>query len=121
MLGRSITYRNDPENLCIDIKNSNVNLTDQFENVNKAWGHLYTTLLDIFNKHTPIIKKNVKGNSGLWLTSELKKKMNERDKRLRRCRNTTRKIDISSCKIKRNEVNIALCKARPAYFKTFLN
>ena len=26
----------DPESLCIDIKNSNINLTDLFENLNKA-------------------------------------------------------------------------------------
>ena len=26
----------DPESLCIDIQNSNINLTDKFENVNKT-------------------------------------------------------------------------------------
>ena len=64
----------DPESLCIDIKNLNINLTDQFENVNKAWGYFYATLLNIFNKHAAIIEKKVKGKPSPWLTSELKKK-----------------------------------------------
>ena len=66
----------DPESLCIDIKNSNINLTDQFENVNNAWGPFYATLLDIFNKHVPVIKRKVQGKLSLWLPSELKRKMN---------------------------------------------
>ena len=66
----------DPESLCIDIKNSNINLTDQFENVNNAWGPFYATLLDIFNKHVPVIKRKVQGKPSLCFTSELKRKMN---------------------------------------------
>ena len=68
----------DPESLCIDVKNSNKNLTDQFKNVRKAWGHFYETLLYIFNKQAPIIQKKVKGKPSPWLTSELKKKMESR-------------------------------------------
>ena len=44
---RSIICRDyskcDPESLCIDIENSNVNLTDQLENVNKAWSYFCAT------------------------------------------------------------------------------
>ena len=47
--------------------------------------------------------------------------MNERDKRLRKYRNTKREVDISLDKRKRNEVNIALRKAKSAYFKNLLN
>ena len=53
----------DPEILCIYIKNPNTNVTDQFENVNKAWDHFHATLLDIFNKHTPIKEKKMKGKA----------------------------------------------------------
>ena len=44
--------------------------------------------------------------------------MNECDKCLRKCRNTKHAVDVSSYKRKQNEVNIALCKAKSAYFKT---
>ena len=64
----------DPEILCIDIKNSNINLTDQFKNVNKAWGHFYASLLNIVNNNAPIIGKKVKGKPNPWITSELIKK-----------------------------------------------
>lgn len=43
--------------------------------------------------------------------------MNKRDKRLRKCRNNKREGDISSCKIKQNEVNKVLHIAKLAYFK----
>ena len=51
----------DPESLCIDIKNSNINLIDQFKNINYSWGHFYKALLDIFNKLAPVIEKQVTG------------------------------------------------------------
>ena len=47
--------------------------------------------------------------------------MNECDKCLRKCRNTKHAVDVSSYKRKQNEVNIALCKAKSAYFKNLLN
>ena len=46
-------------------------------------------LLGIFNKQVPITEKKVKDKPSPWLTSELKKKINKRDKRLRKCRNTS--------------------------------
>ena len=45
-------------------------------------------LLDIFIKHASIIEKKVQGKPSPWFTSELKKKMNQRDKYLRKCRNS---------------------------------
>ena len=50
----------DPESFCIDIKNSNINLPDQFKNVNKPWGPLNAILLDIFNMHVPAKKRKLK-------------------------------------------------------------
>ena len=47
--------------------------------------------------------------------------MNKHDKRLRKDRNNKREGDISSCKIKQNEVNKALRIAKLAYFKNLLN
>ena len=47
--------------------------------------------------------------------------MNKRDKSLRKYRNNKREGDISSCKIKQNEVNKALRIAKLAYFKNLLN
>ena len=52
-------------------------------------GDFYAMLLGIFNKQVPIIEKKVKDKPSPWLTSELKKKINKRDKRLRKCRNTS--------------------------------
>ena len=51
----------------------------------------------------------------------IKKKLNERDKCLRKCRNTRSEVDISLYKRKRNEVHIVLRNAKSAYFKNLLN
>ena len=47
--------------------------------------------------------------------------MSERNKSLKKCRNTKGENGISLYKIKRNKVNITLCKAKSAYFKNLVN
>ena len=56
-----------------------------------------------------------------WLSPAVKKLMNERDKLLRKCRKTKTDLDISQYKQKRNEVNIALRKAKSTYSKILLS
>ncbi len=69
-------------------------------------------LSDIFGRHAPKISKKVRGKPAPWLNNEVKALMNDRDKLLRRSRQTRRESDISSYRRKRNEVNIALMLGR---------
>ena len=65
--------------------------------------------------------KRVRGKPCPWLTSDLKSKMTTRDKILRKMRKTKLQFDINAYKAKRNEVNIALRKAKSQHFKNLLS
>ena len=54
--------------------------------VNQATNVFNNLLETTFNKHAPLINKRVKGRSCPWLNHEIKTKMNERDKVLRKYR-----------------------------------
>ena len=89
-------------------------------NVNEAWAQIKEALTTVFEHHAPKICKHVKGKPAPWLNPAVKKLMNERDKLLRKCRKTKTEMDISQYKQKRNEVNIALRKAKSTYSKNLL-
>ena len=88
--------------------------------VNEAWSQMKDILLTIFEHHAPKICKKVRGKPAPWLTSNVKKLMNVRDKLLRKSRRTKAELDISKYKQKRNEVNIAIRKAKSSYHQSLL-
>ena len=110
----------DPAQLRQDIKNSDLHKTENCSDTNQAWKFFKETLTSIFSKHAPIVKKKVRGKPCPWMTSDIKKKMKDRDALLRICRRTKKENDTSSYKRKRNEVNIAVRKAKSNYFTTLL-
>ena len=85
--------------------------------VNEVWSIMKNILLTIFENHVPKICKQQGGRLGLWLNSICKKLMNDRDKGLRKSRKAKTQLDISNSKHKRNEVNIAIRKAKSSYIK----
>ena len=77
-------------------------------------------LTHIFERHAPVIVKKVRGKPAPWLSSDVKKLMNERDKLLRKSRRTKEESDISAYKTKHNEVKIAVKKTKSADHKNLL-
>ena len=115
-------YRNyDPLLMNRDIRQSRLNEVDKIKNINDAWNHIKNILLEVFQKHAPIINKRVRGKPCPWLTNDLKSKMNTRDQLLRKIRKIKLQFDINAYKAKRNEVNIALRKVKSKYFKNLLS
>ena len=51
-------------------------------NVNNAWNTMKNIMLEIIDKHAPRLMRKVKGKLAPWLTDDVKKLMNERDKLL---------------------------------------
>ena len=86
--------------------------------VNDAWLCIKNLLSSVFHRHAPVLLKKVKGKPAPWLTCEVKKLMNERDKALRKSRRTKNNADFS---LKRNAVNSAVRKAKLTYYKNLLN
>ena len=64
--------------------------------------------------------KKVKKKPAPWLTSKVKKLMNERDQLLRKSRRTKREDDISKYRRMRNEVYNAVRRAKYSYHKESL-
>ena len=87
-------------------------------NVNKTWSLMKDVLVEIFERHAPKIYKNFRGKPAPWLNTDVKKLMNDRDKLLLKSRKA--EVDISQYKRKRNEVNIAIRKAKSTYHKNIL-
>ena len=89
-------------------------------NVNEAWSQMKNICLTTFEHHALRISKKVKGNPAPWVTNNVKKLPNDKDKILRKSRRTKAKFDISKYKQKRNEVNIAIRKAKSSYHQNLL-
>ena len=92
-------YRNyDPPLMNRDIRQSRINEVNKMKNVNDAWNHIKNILLEVFQKHAPIINKRVRGKPCPWLTNDLKSKMNTRDKLLRKMRKTQLQLTLTHTK-----------------------
>ena len=90
-------------------------------NVNNAWNTMKNIMLEIFDKHAPRLMKKVKGKLALWLTDDVKKLMNKRDKLLRKARKSP---DAAFYKAeyrqKRNAINIAIRRAKALYYNNLV-
>ena len=64
--------------------------------------------------------KKVKGNICPWLTKDIKNKMNDRDKMLRKARKSMQEIDWSAYKLCRNRVQAQIKKCKNQYYKNLL-
>ena len=92
----------------------------QINNVNKAWLFLCNILTNCFDKHAPVITKRVKGTFAPWLSSEIKKLMNNRDKMLRKFRKTNDNNHWDEYKRLRNSSTAELRKAKSDYHQSLL-
>ena len=106
---KTVTCRNfsnyNPNKFCNDLKSFDFSSIYSSSCVHQAWSHLKFILHKLIDKHAPFITKKMKGRLCLWLTADLKKEMNERDKLLRRARNSNNEILWSMYKHQRNLVS----------------
>mgnify|MGYP001794933248 CR=1 FL=1 len=115
---RTISCRNyanyDPTSFCNDLRSKNFEPIFKSSCVNKAWSSMKAVLKECIDKHTPIIKKRVKGKLCPWLTQDIKREMNSKDQLLGKARKTNNEIDWSTYKRQRNKVSgmIKNCKAK---------
>ena len=78
-------------------------------------------MLEIFDKHAPRLMKKVKGKLAPWLTDDVKKLMNERDKLLRKARKSPdAEFYKAEYRQKRNAVNIAIRRAKASYYNNLV-
>ena len=121
---RTITCRNftkyDPNLLMQDLANTDFAPLYKATDVNKAWNYLKGILTEKFNKHAPIMTKRVKGTFCPWLTPEIKRYMNNRDRTLRKFRKSKTDNDWDDYKELRNSCTNQIRKARSTYHQNLL-
>ena len=76
----------NPKEMTEDLRKQNWYPGLNSSNVNEAWNKMKNIVLEVVDKHAPRIMKKVRGKLAPWLTDDVKKLMNERDKLLRKSR-----------------------------------
>ena len=109
-----INFRNDIASHCWDhIYNS----TDP----NQMWLQWKCSFLSIVNKHAPLRTMRVRTRSSPWITSELKKRMHDRDILKIKASKSNDSNDWSLFKKQRNKVNSEIRLAKQAYYQNSFN
>ena len=108
--------RYNPDLLCADLRKEKWEHFYRIQDANSAWKYLYDVLLRLFNVHAPLIEKRVKGRPCPWLSADVKAKMNDRDKLLRKARKTNSELDWSKYKRSKNLCTNAVRSAKSKYF-----
>ena len=121
--GRTIRcrdYRNyNPEQLQKDIRESNLSQFENIKSANDASLLFKSTLIDIFQKQDPEFDKKSEVNLAPSYTGH--KNLIHQDRLLRKMRKTKLENDIAPYKMKRNDVNICLRKAKSKYYQNLLD
>ncbi len=79
-------------------------------------GNLEKIFLEVLDKHAPLQYKQVRSKKVPWITTEIKKLINTRDRLKRKAISTNQENDWSNFKTTRNKVNIELRNAKKVYY-----
>ena len=109
----------DSDKLKEHLKNQNWTKLYECNNVSDAWCFMKDILLTAYND-CPFVAKKIKGTPSPWLTADIKKLMNDRDKLLRKYRRVKSRALKERFKLKRNLVNAAVRTAKSNYPKSLL-
>lgn len=122
---RTIKCRNyvnyEPNNLNEDISKIDWQPVYHSTNVSTALEYFNRSVKSVFDEHAPIIEKRVKGKSCPWLSRDVKKLLNDRDKLLRKARRTKNENDWASYKRLRNLCTNRVKRAKSHYYRSLLN
>ena len=86
----------------------------------KCWTLIKHILARCINRHAPITKKTVKGKPIPWLTKEIKKQMNDRDRLLRKARKLKNIDDWKNYKTMKNCTKNNMNRTKAKYHKESL-
>ena len=122
---RTMTCRNytnyDPGSLCNAVSSIDLSPIYAMKDANKAWIFLRDHLIELFNSHAPMTTKRVKGSHCPWLTTDVKKQMNQKDQLLRKARLSKLDNDFCIYKTAKNRCNNMVRKAKRDYQHSLIN
>ena len=88
------------------------------DDANAMWGIWKNLFLEVLDKHAPLQQKKIRSKKIPWITSDIKKLMNTRDKFKRKAILTNHENDWLNIKTARNKVNIELRSAKKDYYSS---
>ena len=107
----------DLNNVDWDILDNPLGLTDQCSLcVDDLWFNFKSAFVGVADRHAPLIQKRVRGiNNCVWMTSDIKRDMHDRDYCLRRARKTCSNEDWLNYRSARNRGTNKIKKAKHIY------
>ena len=88
------------------------------EDPNDMWEIWKKIFIEVLDKHAPLQCKKIRSKKVPWITSDIKKLNNTRDKLKRKAISTNLENDWFDYKTSRNKVNIELRNAKKDYYST---
>ena len=108
------------DNFKQDLQNQPWTKATREDNVHNGWKTFKSLLKTVIDKHAPVEKKKIRGHDCPWLTSEIHKKINERDFFLRKVRKTGKENDWSMyCRL-RTSVTHSIRHGKATYTRSIL-
>ena len=80
----------------------------------------YSKLKAVCDDHAPFVEKRIKGKKSPWLSCEVKKSMNDRDKRLRKVRKSKNEADWVAYKRLRNYCTNLIKRSKTSFHRNLL-
>ncbi|KAK3913454.1 putative RNA-directed DNA polymerase from transposon BS [Frankliniella fusca] len=116
----TITYRNfnkiDQGRLLIDVEN--MQWLDFFNenDIDQKLTLFNSNVIELMNRHAPLITKNVKNFNAPWMTAEIRSLLSERDKLRDRSKRTKIPIDLENFRKARNKVKQVIRNSKIKYY-----
>jgi hypothetical protein len=88
------------------------------EDPNDMWEIWKKIFVEILDKHAPPQCKKIRSKKVPWITSDIKKLVNTRDKLKRKAISTNLENDLFDYKTSRNKVNIELRNTKKDYYSS---
>ena len=88
------------------------------EDLNDMWEIWKKIFVEVLDKHAPLQCKKIRSKKVPWITSDIKKLINTRDKLKRKAISTNLENDWFDYKTSRNKVNIELRNAKKDYYSS---
>ena len=92
----------------------------KISNLNTAWNKFKEQLTNVIGKRAPLKERSVRGRDCPWLTSEIKKKIRDRDYYLKTARRSNAENDWSTYRHLRNSGTTAIRNSKARYNRDIL-
>ncbi|CAB3256978.1 unnamed protein product [Arctia plantaginis] len=114
-------HKIDQEKFCTDLKHISWNDIMALSDVDDQIQRFNEMLLNLFNKHAPLIRYKIYTRPTPWITQNVKLMMTIRDKALDRARKSNNDAHLDYYRNLRNYVTGAIEREKTAFFNFYVN